>query len=142
MVVENRIGQVRWSRRQVNFTLRRQGAHHVYRIHDARSRRRHFITNVAIYKNQKRGSERNCAIVGTILKDSRKYHTLLRQFAKKCQRCDQQFALEEMVMRARNLAFHLDCFTCVTCNRRLGTGEQFVVNGNELYCQSVECFRV
>lgn len=65
-----------------------------------------------------------------------------RLFNRRCQRCDQQFNMEEMVMRARNSAYHLDCFTCVTCNRKLGIGEQFVVNGNELYCQAPECFRV
>uniref|UniRef100_A0A1I7W8T9 Homeobox domain-containing protein n=1 Tax=Heterorhabditis bacteriophora TaxID=37862 RepID=A0A1I7W8T9_HETBA len=30
-----------------------------------------------------------------------------------------------MVMRARHAVFHVDCFACVACDRRLSTGDEF-----------------
>ncbi|KAI6182743.1 Zinc finger and Homeobox domain containing protein [Aphelenchoides bicaudatus] len=64
-----------------------------------------------------------------------------RLFARKCAKCEQQFTADDMLMRARNMSYHLDCFVCATCNRKLSAGEQFVVNGNDLFCQAPECFR-
>uniref|UniRef100_A0A914CD31 Uncharacterized protein n=1 Tax=Acrobeloides nanus TaxID=290746 RepID=A0A914CD31_9BILA len=59
----------------------------------------------------------------------------LKLFGRKCRRCDQQFQRNDLVMRARNLVYHYDCFSCHSCNKQLASGEHFVVHDDdELYC--------
>ena len=41
---------------------------------------------------------------------------------------------QELVMRARDLIFHLECFTCASCNKTLPTGDTFGIHGNEIFC--------
>uniref|UniRef100_A0A8C0U737 LIM zinc-binding domain-containing protein n=1 Tax=Cyanistes caeruleus TaxID=156563 RepID=A0A8C0U737_CYACU len=43
--------------------------------------------------------------------------------------------LQEMVMRARDLVYHLNCFTCTTCNKMLTTGDHFGMKDNLVYCR-------
>uniref|UniRef100_A0A7E4UQZ9 Homeobox domain-containing protein n=1 Tax=Panagrellus redivivus TaxID=6233 RepID=A0A7E4UQZ9_PANRE len=57
----------------------------------------------------------------------------------KCCRCDTAFDRTEMVMRARNLVYHIGCFTCATCRTTLTPGERFLIHEDELYCRP-ECF--
>ncbi|XP_010124709.1 PREDICTED: LIM/homeobox protein Lhx2-like, partial [Buceros rhinoceros silvestris] len=40
-----------------------------------------------------------------------------------------------MVMRARDLVYHLNCFTCTTCNKMLTTGDHFGMKDNLVYCR-------
>ena len=42
----------------------------------------------------------------------------------------------ELVMRAKDLIFHLACFTCVSCNRLLTTGDHFGLHCDMIYCQA------
>ncbi|KAI1721738.1 LIM domain-containing protein [Ditylenchus destructor] len=62
-------------------------------------------------------------------------------FGRRCARCQMQFDRSDMVMRARGLVFHLNCFNCVTCERRLVPGEQFMMRSEELFCRP-ECLRI
>ncbi|XP_072016106.1 LIM/homeobox protein Lhx9-like [Amphiura filiformis] len=54
---------------------------------------------------------------------------------KRCARCDQGIAAHEMVMRARDMVFHLGCFTCATCNRSLVPGDYFGMREGLVYCR-------
>lgn len=38
-------------------------------------------------------------------------------------------------MRARNLVFHVHCFTCVVCNTLLTKGDQFGMRDSGVYCR-------
>lgn len=40
-----------------------------------------------------------------------------------------------MVMRARDLVYHLNCFTCTTCNKMLTTGDHFGMKDSLVYCR-------
>ncbi|KAI6178598.1 Zinc finger and Homeobox domain containing protein [Aphelenchoides besseyi] len=60
----------------------------------------------------------------------------LRLFVGTCNRCQRQFERNEPLMRARNLAFHPDCFNCSGCARRLSIGEQFIMRDSDLFCRS------
>ena len=42
-------------------------------------------------------------------------------------------------MRARNLIFHIPCFSCYSCKSPLRPGERFLIKEDELYCRT-ECF--
>lgn len=38
-------------------------------------------------------------------------------------------------MRARDLVYHLNCFTCTTCNKMLTTGDHFGMKDSLVYCR-------
>ncbi|KJH46627.1 LIM domain protein [Dictyocaulus viviparus] len=59
-----------------------------------------------------------------------------RLFGTKCNRCDQTFDRNELVMRARHAVYHVACFSCVACERQLKTGDEFQIKGNSLYCRA------
>ncbi|TKR93908.1 hypothetical protein L596_008276 [Steinernema carpocapsae] len=59
----------------------------------------------------------------------------LSLFGTKCVRCERVFDRQDLVMRARNLVFHVNCFTCYSCDRHLAPGEEYVVKEEELYCR-------
>ena len=59
-----------------------------------------------------------------------------RYAAKRCATCSQTIDCAEMVMRARDCVFHLECFACVQCKRVLTTGDSFGMNDNTIYCLS------
>lgn len=40
-----------------------------------------------------------------------------------------------MVMRARDLVYHLNCFTCTTCSKMLTTGDHFGMKDSLVYCR-------
>lgn len=41
-------------------------------------------------------------------------------------------------MRAKDLIYHVDCFTCISCQKRLVSGERFTVKNDEIHCRA-EC---
>ncbi|XP_033122559.1 LIM/homeobox protein Lhx9-like isoform X1 [Anneissia japonica] len=59
-----------------------------------------------------------------------------RRFSsKRCSRCNMGIPSGEMVMRARDLVYHLACFSCALCNRTLTTGEHFGMKDCLVYCR-------
>ncbi|XP_006267320.2 LIM/homeobox protein Lhx2 isoform X2 [Alligator mississippiensis] len=59
-----------------------------------------------------------------------------RRFSvQRCARCHLGISASEMVMRARDLVYHLNCFTCTTCNKMLTTGDHFGMKDNLVYCR-------
>lgn len=38
-------------------------------------------------------------------------------------------------MRARDLVYHLNCFTCTTCSKMLATGDHFGMKDSLVYCR-------
>ncbi|XP_071802593.1 LIM/homeobox protein Lhx9-like isoform X2 [Asterias amurensis] len=53
----------------------------------------------------------------------------------KCARCCTGIAAHEMVMRARDLVYHLSCFTCTACNLALTPGDYFGMRDSHVYCR-------
>uniref|UniRef100_A0A8B9JA17 LIM zinc-binding domain-containing protein n=1 Tax=Astyanax mexicanus TaxID=7994 RepID=A0A8B9JA17_ASTMX len=49
-----------------------------------------------------------------------------RRFGTKCAGCAQGISPNDLVRRARSKVFHLNCFTCMMCNKQLSTGEEVI----------------
>ena len=59
-----------------------------------------------------------------------------RKFAvRNCARCQMPISSQELVMRARELVYHVTCFACASCNCVLNTGEQFGMKDNLIFCK-------
>jgi LIM domain. len=54
---------------------------------------------------------------------------------KRCARCQAAILFTEMVMRARDLVFHVHCFTCAVCNSTFNKGDQFGLKDGTVLCQ-------
>ncbi|KAL4593287.1 LIM/homeobox protein Lhx2 [Arapaima gigas] len=60
-----------------------------------------------------------------------------RRFSvQRCARCHLGISASEMVMRARDLVYHLSCFTCTACGRLLTTGDHFGMKDSLVYCRA------
>lgn len=72
----------------------------------------------------------------TICPHSPSLHGPHRRFSvQRCARCHLGISASEMVMRARDLVYHLNCFTCTTCNKMLTTGDHFGMKDSLVYCR-------
>lgn len=59
-----------------------------------------------------------------------------RMFAvTRCGRCRAGISANELVMRARDLVYHLHCFTCGSCGVPLSTGDHFGMRDGLVYCR-------
>uniref|UniRef100_A0A182PRY7 LIM/homeobox protein Awh n=1 Tax=Anopheles epiroticus TaxID=199890 RepID=A0A182PRY7_9DIPT len=56
-------------------------------------------------------------------------------FGAKCSKCCRTIAASDWVRKARDLVFHLACFSCDTCGRQLSTGEQFALIDDKVMCK-------
>uniref|UniRef100_A0A0K0G2B5 CeLIM-7 (inferred by orthology to a C. elegans protein) n=1 Tax=Strongyloides venezuelensis TaxID=75913 RepID=A0A0K0G2B5_STRVS len=62
-----------------------------------------------------------------------------RLFGVKCARCDGPFLRNDYALKsASNTMYHMDCFSCNTCSKKLHSGDQYLLRDNELYCR-LEC---
>lgn len=60
-----------------------------------------------------------------------------RKFSKRCARCNRVLTAKELVMRAKDLIYHLTCFNCIICGVSLNPGEYFGLSTNGyIYCRS------
>lgn len=59
----------------------------------------------------------------------------LRLFGAKCAKCSMCFSKTDLVMRARNKIYHVECFRCAVCARQLTRGEEFVIKFDDLFCK-------
>uniref|UniRef100_A0A8C6SXH2 LIM/homeobox protein Lhx1 n=1 Tax=Neogobius melanostomus TaxID=47308 RepID=A0A8C6SXH2_9GOBI len=59
-----------------------------------------------------------------------------RRFGTKCGGCAQGISPNDLVRRARSKVFHLNCFTCMMCNKQLSTGEElYIIDENKFVCK-------
>ncbi|XP_046388476.1 uncharacterized protein LOC124157625 isoform X2 [Ischnura elegans] len=54
---------------------------------------------------------------------------------KRCARCHDTITASELVMRARDLVFHLRCFTCFACGTALSKGDHFAMRHASVFCR-------
>ncbi|KDR17415.1 LIM domain only protein 3, partial [Zootermopsis nevadensis] len=52
-----------------------------------------------------------------------------------CAACSKVIPAFEMVMRARNNVYHLECFACQQCNHRFCVGDRFYLCDNKILCE-------
>lgn len=62
-------------------------------------------------------------------------HTCCRLFGTKCDKCSQCFSKTDYVMRAKTKIYHVECFRCCACMRRLETGDEFALRQDGLFCR-------
>ncbi|XP_054160623.1 insulin gene enhancer protein isl-1-like isoform X2 [Oppia nitens] len=60
----------------------------------------------------------------------------LRLFGAKCANCSKSFSKSDLVMRARNKIYHIDCFRCIACSRQLTRGDEFALRDDGLFCKA------
>lgn len=64
------------------------------------------------------------------------FHCFSRRFGTKCAGCLQGISPNDLVRKARSKVFHLNCFTCMVCNKQLSTGEElYVIDENKFVCK-------
>lgn len=59
-----------------------------------------------------------------------------RIFSKRCTRCGHGIQPNELVMRARDNIYHIQCFTCNWCNTTLAQGDYFGLKDRDVYCRT------
>ena len=64
------------------------------------------------------------------------YFSLWRLFGTKgfCTVCCKTIPAFEMVMRARENVYHLECFSCQRCHQRFCVGDKFYLINNRILC--------
>ncbi len=60
----------------------------------------------------------------------------LRKFGTKCASCGNGIPPSEVVRRASDYVYHLQCFACLICHRQLNTGDEFyLIDDQKLVCK-------
>lgn len=59
-----------------------------------------------------------------------------RLFGIKCAQCQVGFSSSDLVMRARDSVYHIECFRCSVCSRQLLPGDEFSLREHELLCRA------
>lgn len=59
-----------------------------------------------------------------------------RLFGVKCAQCRVGFSSSDLVMRARDSVYHVECFRCSVCSRQLLPGDEFSLQEHELLCRA------
>ncbi|XP_069377697.1 insulin gene enhancer protein isl-2b isoform X6 [Paralichthys olivaceus] len=57
-------------------------------------------------------------------------------FGIKCAKCNLGFSSSDLVMRARDNVYHIECFRCSVCSRQLLPGDEFSLREEELLCRA------
>ncbi|XP_020311202.1 insulin gene enhancer protein isl-2a isoform X1 [Oncorhynchus kisutch] len=60
----------------------------------------------------------------------------VRLFGIKCANCNIGFCSSDLVMRARDNVYHMECFRCSVCSRHLLPGDEFSLRDEELLCRA------
>ncbi|CAI9717052.1 homeobox Lhx3-like [Octopus vulgaris] len=59
-----------------------------------------------------------------------------RRYGTKCAGCDKGIPPTQVVRRAQDYVYHLECFACLMCNRQLNTGDEFyLMEDRKLVCK-------
>jgi len=60
-----------------------------------------------------------------------------RKYGTKCSGCGEGIAPSSVVRRAQDNVYHVDCFMCILCNRKLDTGDEFyLMEDKKLLCKA------
>lgn len=60
-----------------------------------------------------------------------------RRYGTKCAGCEQGIPPTQVVRRAQDNVYHLNCFACILCKRQLNTGDEFyLMEDNKLVCKA------
>ncbi|KAI5635498.1 LIM domain-containing protein [Phthorimaea operculella] len=63
-------------------------------------------------------------------------HRQEQRYGTKCSGCGHGISPSDLVRKAREKVFHLNCFTCLVCRKQLSTGEElYVLDDNKFICK-------
>ena len=63
-------------------------------------------------------------------------HWSNRRYGTKCASCDLGIPPTQVVRRAQDNVYHLQCFACSLCSRQLNTGDEFyLMEDRKLVCK-------
>lgn len=71
---------------------------------------------------------------------SKEFHidkdNLCRKFGTKCASCGYNIPPTDVVQRANDFVYHLQCFSCLLCHCQLNTGDEFyLIDEQKLLCK-------
>lgn len=71
------------------------------------------------------------------IRQSKRFVILIRRLfaVSRCSRCRAGIFATELVMRARDLVYHVACFTCASCGTPLNKGDHFGQRDGLVYCR-------
>ena len=58
-----------------------------------------------------------------------------RLFGVKCAKCTMSFSKSDLVMKARSNIYHIECFRCIACSRKLTPGDEFALKDQGPLCK-------
>ena len=59
-----------------------------------------------------------------------------RKFGPKCGSCNGAIPPSDIVRRAQDNVYHMECFACIICGRKLDTGDEFyLMEDKKLLCK-------
>ena len=59
-----------------------------------------------------------------------------RKFGPKCGSCNGSIPPSDIVRRAQDNVYHMECFACIICGRKLDTGDEFyLMEDKKLLCK-------
>ena len=62
---------------------------------------------------------------------------MFRKFGRKCSGCGEGIPPSTVVRRAQDHVYHVECFGCVLCTRKLDTGDEFyLMEDKKLLCKT------
>ncbi|XP_045487148.1 LIM/homeobox protein Lhx1 isoform X5 [Pieris rapae] len=65
-----------------------------------------------------------------------KFDSYFVRYGTKCSGCGHGISPSDLVRKAREKVFHLNCFTCLVCRKQLSTGEElYVLDDNKFICK-------
>ncbi len=63
-------------------------------------------------------------------------HFSFRKFGPKCGACNSFIPPSDVVRRAQEHVYHMECFACIICGRKLDTGDEFyLMEDRKLLCK-------
>lgn len=77
-------------------------------------------------------SQLTCFIRDGFMFCKQDYHRRYSQ--QRCTRCHVGLSTHELVMRARDSIYHIDCFLCFSCNKPLIPGDTYGIHCGQIFC--------
>ncbi len=82
-------------------------------------------------------SPQTTLVIDPCLNKNLQFLSLYRRFGTKCAGCEKGIPPTQVVRRAQDYVYHLECFACIMCSRQLNTGDEFyLMDDKKLVCKT------